>query len=201
MIISGKVENRQTTQGLALFCFFSSKILFLSCLFFPINLKTLSSVFLIFHSFSPITGSYFCDWDVIIEFQIHSASKITHLQVHCTDFYYKDTFAGIGNQVESMIKAGRVENWQATQGLASFCFFHQSICFFLACFFPINLKTFSPVFLISHSFSPITGSYFYHCDVIMQIQNWCLCDSVFWKVSPNWNTFFVKRWVKYINDS
>ena len=165
---SGKPANDSRANFIL---FFSSKLLFLSCLFFPINLKTLSSVFLIFHSFSPITGSYFCDWDVIIEFQIHSASKITHLQVHCTDFYYKDTFAGIGNQVESMIKSGRVENWQATQGLASFCFFHQSICFFLACFFPINLKTFSPVFLISHSFSPITGSYFYHCDVIMQIQN------------------------------
>ena len=165
---SGKPANDSRVNFIL---FFSSKLLFLSCLFFPINLKTLSSVFLIFHSFSPITGSYFCDWDVIIEFQIYSASKITHLQVHCTDFYYKDTFAGIGEQVESMIKSGRVENWQATQGLASFFFFHQSICFFLACFFPISLKTLSPVFLISYSFSPITGSYFYHCDVIMQIQN------------------------------
>ena len=106
----------------------------------------------------------------LIEFQIHSASKITHLQVHRKDSC-DDTFEDIGEHMDSMIKSGKVEKRQTTQGLASRCFFHQNICFFPVYFFRINLKTLSPVFLISHSFSPITGINFYHCDGIMHIQN------------------------------
>ena len=92
-----------------------------------------------------------------------------------------------------MIKSKKVENWQTTQGLASFCFFHQNIYFFPVCFFPINPKPLSPAFLISHPFSPITASYFYLCDVIMQIQNWWLWNFVSERVSPSWNTLFVKK--------
>ena len=117
----------------------------------------------------------------LIEFQIHCTSKITHIQLHCKDFWHQDTFTYIEEQVKSMIKSGKLQSRQTSQGLASFCFFRQNICFFPVCFFPLNLKTLSPVFLISHTFSPITGSYFYHCDVIMQIQNWWLCDSFFCK--------------------
>ena len=71
-----------------------------------------------------------------------------------------------GEEVESMIKSGKVQNRQTTQGLASFCFFPSKHLFFPVCFFPINLKTLSPVFLISHQYSLTTGSYFYHCDVL-----------------------------------
>ena len=97
-----------------------------------------------------------------IEFQIHSTSKITHLQVHGKDFCPSDTFADIWEQVETMIKSGKVENQQTTQGLASICFFHQNT---------LNLKSLLVAFLISHAFSPITGSHFYHCDEIIKIQN------------------------------
>ena len=52
-----------------------------------------------------------------------------------------------------MIKSGKVENRQSTQGLASFCFFNQNISFFRVCFFPYKSQTslaclfnFSPVF-------------------------------------------------------
>ena len=59
MIKSGQVENRQTTQVLASFCFFHQNILFFSCRLFSINLKLLSEVFLISDQFSLITGCYF----------------------------------------------------------------------------------------------------------------------------------------------
>ena len=71
----------------------------------------------------------------LIEFQIHSASKITHLQVHRKDSC-DDTFEDIGEHMDSMIKSGKVEKRQTTQGLASRCFFHQNICFFPVYFFP-----------------------------------------------------------------
>ena len=35
-----------------------------------------------------ITSLNFANKMILIEVQIHSASKITHLQVHCTDFYH-----------------------------------------------------------------------------------------------------------------
>ena len=35
-----------------------------------------------------ITSVNFANKMILIEVQIHSASKITHLQVHCTDFYH-----------------------------------------------------------------------------------------------------------------
>ena len=50
----------------------------------------------------------------LIEFQIHSASKLTHLQVYCKDFSQWDKFTDIAEQVESMIKSGKVENQQKT---------------------------------------------------------------------------------------
>ena len=106
----------------------------------------------------------------LIEFQIYSASKITHLQVHCKDFCVLDLFADIGEKVKSMIKLVKVENRQTTQGLAS-VFFPSKHLFFSCLFFRINLKPLASVFLISQPFSRITGSYFYHCDIIMQIQN------------------------------
>ena len=40
------------------------------------------------------------------------------------------------------------QNRQATQGLASFYFFHQNILFFSCRLFSINLKPFSPSFII-----------------------------------------------------
>ena len=50
--------------------FFPSKHLFFSCLLFPpINLKSLSSVFLISDLFSPITSSCFYHRDVIMQIQ------------------------------------------------------------------------------------------------------------------------------------
>ena len=70
----------------------------------------------------------------LIEFQIHSASKITHLQVHRKDSC-DDTFEDIGEHMDSMIKSGKVEKRQTTQGLASRCFFHQNICFLGLCIF------------------------------------------------------------------
>ena len=76
-----------------------------------------------------------------------------------------NTFVDIGEQVESMIKSGKVKNLLTTQLLALFYFFHQGICFFPVCFFPIDLKPLFPVFVTSHSFSPI------NCDVNMQVQN------------------------------
>ena len=98
-------------------------------------------------------------------FQIHSASKITHVQAW--------------EQVESMIKSGKVENQQTNQASASFCFSHQIILLRSVGFFPINLKPLLPVFLNSHRFSPIAGSYFHHCDVIMHTQKW-LMTFVIW---------------------
>ena len=86
----------------------------------------------------------------LIEFQIHSASKILHLQVYWKDFCHKYTFADIGKQVESMIKSEKAENRQTTQGLASFCFFHQNICFFHVCLFPYKSQT-SVVFQFNFS--------------------------------------------------
>ena len=70
----------------------------------------------------------------LIEFQFHSSSKITHLQVHCKDFCHYDTFADIADQVESVIKSGKAENWQKTRGLAWFCFFFETFVFFLFIF-------------------------------------------------------------------
>ena len=63
-----------------------------------------------------------------------------------------------------MIKSGKVENWQTAQGLVLFIFPSRHLFFFSVCFFPINTKTLSPVFLISHLFSRITSSYFNHYD-------------------------------------
>ena len=86
-----------------------------------------------------------------IELQIHFASKVTHLLGK-----YDQT-----RESEKPVIDSRV----------SFVLFFSIITCFFPVFFPINLKPLSPVFLISHPFSPITGSYFYHCDVIMQVQN------------------------------
>ena len=92
---------------------------------------------------------------ILKEFQIHSASKITHLQVHCKDFCHYDTFADIEKQVENMIKSGQVENRQMTQGLTS------KHLFFPVCFFPHKCQnSLACLFLISHLLSPITHSYF-----------------------------------------
>ena len=73
----------------------------------------------------------------LIEFQIYSACKIAPQNI------------------------GKVQNRQTTQGLASFCFFHQNILFFSCRFFSISLKPLSLAFLISHRFSAITGRYFH----------------------------------------
>ena len=64
--------------------------------------------------------------------------------------------------MESMIKSGKVENQQITQGLASFfCFcFHQNV-FFLSVFF-FKSQIFMALLFVSHLFSPITGCYMHH---------------------------------------
>ena len=83
----------------------------------------------------------------LIEFQIYSACKI------------------------ALQNIGKVQNWQTTQGLASFCFFHQNILFFSCRFFSISLKPLSLAFLISHRFSAITGRYFHPCVIRFTLFN------------------------------
>ena len=67
-----------------------------------------------------------------------------------------------------IIKSGKVENWQTTQGLALLCFFIKT-SYFLCRFFSINLKLLPSVFLISDQFSQITDRYFHHCDSIITL--------------------------------
>ena len=138
----------------------------------------------------------------LIEFQIHTASKITifkyTVKISATKYIYGHWVAS--TKYDQIKESGKPAN----DSRVSFVLFFTSklFVFFLPVFFLINLKPLSLVFLISHPFSQISGSNFYHCDVIMQIQSWWICDSVSWRVSPSWNTFFVKLvWVKYINDS
>ena len=60
MIKSEKVENRQTTQVLPLFCFFHQNILFFFLsIFFYKSQTPLTCFFLISHQFLLITGRYF----------------------------------------------------------------------------------------------------------------------------------------------
>ena len=71
--------------------------------------------------------------------------------------------------------------------------------FFSCLFFPINLKTLSLVFFnFSLVFTDHRWLNFYICDVIMQNRSWWLCDSISQGVSPNSNTFFVKKSVSKI---
>ena len=75
----------------------------------------------------------------LVEFQFHSADKITHEML------------------------GKQKTDKRINSQFRFIFFHQSILFFFSCqFFSINLKPFSPVCLIFHRCSPITGRYFGH---------------------------------------
>ena len=69
------------------------------------------------------------------------------------------TFTDIEEQVGSMIKSGKVENWQMIQGLASFCFYIETSCFFPVGFF-INLKSLLAVFYFLPGFhrSPVVLS-------------------------------------------
>ena len=61
------------------------------------------------------------------------------------------TFADTKEQVESMIKSGKVENWQKIQGLASLCFFSSKHrVFFAVGFFSVNLKPFLPHVCTNH---------------------------------------------------
>ena len=77
----------------------------------------------------------------LTEPQFHSADKITH----------------------EMLGKQKTEKRINSQFSLVLFFFIKASCFFFSCqFFCINLKPFSPVFLISHRCSPITGRYFGH---------------------------------------
>ena len=51
----------------------------------------------------------------LIEFQIHSASKITHLQVHRKDSC-DDTFEDIGEHMDSISNQGKWRNRKRLKG-------------------------------------------------------------------------------------
>ena len=86
-------------------------------------------------------------------------------------FYTQNGINRISNQLRRQNNArnvGKVENRQTDQQfsfvLSIFFFFlsPKHLVIFSCQFFSINLKLFSPVFRISHWFSPITGRYFDH---------------------------------------
>ena len=77
----------------------------------------------------------------LMEFQVHSASKICHLKDVVKICVTNIILSRIEEQVEIMIKSGTVENRQTTQGLAPFCFSHQNILFFFLVFAGFILQT------------------------------------------------------------
>ena len=70
------------------------------------------------------------------------------------------TFADAEEQVEIIIKSGKVEN-DSRVSLVLF-FSSNFLFFFLSIFFFYKSKTSLTIFSIFHRFSPITGRYFYH---------------------------------------
>ena len=100
----------------------------------------------------------------LMEFQVHSASKICHLKDVVKICVTNITLSRIEEQVEIMIKSGTVENRQTTQGLAPFCFSHQNILFFFL-FLPVLFykpQISMTVFLVSQRISTIMGLDFYN---------------------------------------
>ena len=105
----------------------------------------------------------------LMEFQVHSASKICYLKDVVKICVTNIILSRIEEQVEIMIKSGIVENRQTTQGLAPFCFSHQNILFFLPVLF-YKPQISMTVFLVSQRISTIMGPDFYNWFLEMMSQ-------------------------------